>query len=83
MNRFFINDLIYKFTILKHPVAYCTVITCNLLGLLEGRLVYYETILTVAKHLFRIIISTSPRRIFFNLTHATPISEHMGGRGGY
>ena len=60
------------------PAAYRTDIARNLLGLLEGRLVYYEPIATTTNHICRIVVPTSLRRIIFNRMHATTIAGHMG-----
>ena len=60
------------------PAAYRTAIARNLLGLLEGRLVYYEPIATATNHICRVVVPTSLRRIIFNLIHATSIAGHMG-----
>ena len=40
LERQSINTLLNEHTILKLPAAYRTAIVCNILGLLEGRLVY-------------------------------------------
>ena len=44
-----INDPLDEPTIINLPAAYCTAISRNLLGLLEGRLVYYEPIPAITK----------------------------------
>ena len=49
----------------------------NLLGLLEGRLGYYEHIPTITKHMCRIIICVLLRLAIFNLMHVSPIAGHM------
>ena len=73
-----INTPLDKKTTLHLPAAYRTAIARNLLGLLEGRLVYYEPIATATNHICRVVVPTSLRRIIFNLIHATPIAGHMG-----
>ena len=78
VERLSINAPLDDPTILKFSEAYRTTITRNLLGLLESSIVYYEPILTVTKHICRIIIPTSLRLTIFNLMHATPIFGHMG-----
>ena len=67
-----------KPTILHLPAAYRTAIARNLLGLLEGRLVYYEPIVTFTNHICRIVVPTSLCPIIFNLVHATPVARRMG-----
>ena len=76
--RLSINALLDEPTILKLPVVYRTVIDRSLLGLLEGRLVYYELFPTVTKYIYRIIVSTSLRHTIFNLIHATPVAGYIG-----
>ena len=77
INRLSINTPQDKPTILKFPVNYRTTIDRNLLGLLEGRLVYYKSAPTVTKYISRIIVHTSLRHTTFNLIHATPVTRHM------
>ena len=67
-----------KKTILHLQAAYRTAITRNLLGLLEGRLAYYEPITTTTNHLYRIVVPTSLSRIIFDLMQDTPIAGLMG-----
>ena len=55
-----------------------TTIARNLLGILEGRLVYYEKVAIVTNYIYRIVVPISLLRIIFNLMHATPITKHMG-----
>ena len=64
--------------ILHLPAAYRTAIAHNFLGILEGRLVYYEQMVTVTNHICRIVVPISLSRIIFNLMHTTPIARHMG-----
>ena len=54
-----IIDPMNKLNILNFPATYRTAIDLNLLGLLEGRLVYYESTLTIAKHICHIIVTKS------------------------
>ena len=77
LNRLYISTPLDKPTIIHLPTAYRTTIARNLLGILEGRLVYYEKVTTVTNNIYRTIVSISLRRIIFNLVHATPITEHM------
>ena len=60
------------------PTAYRTVITRNLLGIIEDMLVYYEPIATVTNHICRIVVPIFLRRIIFDPMHATPVVGHMG-----
>ena len=59
IERLSIKSPLDERTILKLPVACRTPITRGLLGLVEDRLVYYELIPTVTKHICRIIVPTS------------------------
>ena len=76
--RLSINASLDEPTILKLPVAYRTAIAHNLLGLFEGKLVYYKPIPTITKHVCRIIIPTLLRHTIFNLIYKTPITGYMG-----
>ena len=67
-----------KPTILHLPVPYLTAIARNLLGLLEGRIVYYEPIVPFTNHICRIVVPTFLCPIIFNLVHATPVAGRMG-----
>ena len=78
LDRLSISTPLDKPTIFHLPEAYRTVIARNLLGILEGRLVYYEQIATITNHICRIVVPISLRRIIFNLTHATLIAGHIG-----
>ena len=73
-----INTSLDEPTIFKLSVAYRTVIVRNLLGILEGRFVYYEPIPTVAKHICRIVVKISPRRVIFDALHTSPVVGRMG-----
>ena len=77
LDRLSVSTPLDKPTILHLPAAYRTAITCNLLGILEGRLVYYEPIATFTNHICRIVVPISLRCIIFDLMHATPIASHM------
>ena len=78
LDRLSISSPLDKPTILHLPAAYRTAIARNLLGILEGRLVYYEQVATVTNHICCIVVPISPRHIIFNLIHATPIVGHAG-----
>ena len=65
-----INNSLEGPIVMNFPAAYRTDIDRNLLWLIEGRLVYYETILTITKHIYRIVVPTSLCRTIFNLMHA-------------
>ena len=73
-----INIPLDESTILKIPTVYHITIARNLLGLLEGTLMYYESIHTITEHICRIIVPSSLRHTIFNMMHATPISGHIG-----
>ena len=78
LDRLSISNPLDKPTILHLPAAYRTAIARNLLGILEGRLVYYEQVATVTNHICRIVVPISLCCIIFNLIHATHIAGHMG-----
>ena len=78
LDRLSISTPLDKPTILHLPTAYRTAIVRDFLGILEGRLVYYEKVATVTNHICRIVVPISLRRIIFNMMHATPIIRHMG-----
>ena len=76
--RLSINAPLDEHAILKlFPASYRTAIVRNLLGLLQGRLVYYEPIPSVTKNNSRIIVLTSLRHTIFNLIHAIPVAGHI------
>ena len=58
IDRLSINAPLDDPTIFNILVTYRTAITRNILGLLEGRLVYYEPIPTVTKYICPVIIPT-------------------------
>ena len=60
------------------PAAYRITIDRNQIGLLSGRLVYYEHISFAHKHICRIFVSLSLRRKVFVLSHVSPVARHMG-----
>ena len=78
INRLSINSPLDQPTVLQLSAAYRSVITRNLLGLLEGHLVYYDPIPTVSNHIFRMVVPLSLCRKIFTLRHATPVAGHMG-----
>ena len=78
IDRLSINVPLEEPIILQLPASYCTAITHNLIGLLEGRLVYYEPVPTVTNHICRIIVPLSLRCTIFTLMYVTPVSERMG-----
>ena len=77
IHRLSISTPLDKPTILHLPAVCRTAIARNLLGILEGRLVYYAKVVTVTNHICRIVVPISLRRIIFNLMYATPISGNM------
>ena len=78
IDRLSINAPLEGTIILHLPAAYRTAITHNLIGLLEGRLVYYEPVPAVTNHICRIIVPLSLRCTIFTLMHVIPVSERMG-----
>ena len=78
IDRSSINAHLDKPTILNLPVSYRTVFARKYLGLLEGRIVYYEPIPTVTKHICRIFVPISFHHTIFNMIHAAPVTGHMG-----
>ena len=76
IERLSIKSPLDERTILKLPVACRTPITRGLLGLVEDRLVYYELIPTVTKHICRIIVPTSLRHTIFNDACSTSCWTH-------
>ena len=73
-----INSPLHIPTILQFPATYRSAIARNLIGLLEGRLVYYDPETTVTNHMYRIVVPFSLRRTIFSLIHATPVAGYMG-----
>ena len=73
-----INTPLDQSTIRTLPAAYRTTIARNQIGLLSGRLVYYEQITFAHKHICRIVVLLSLRRKMFVLIHASPVAGHMG-----
>ena len=67
IDRFSINSPLDQPTILQLPAAYRTAIARNLLRLLEGRIVYYDPVPTVSKHMCLIVVPFSLRRTIFTL----------------
>ena len=78
IDHFSINASFDQSTILTLPKAYRTSLSLNQLELLEGRLVYYEHIFFVNKHICRIVVPFPFHHKMFNLTHATPVAGNMG-----
>ena len=73
-----INAPLDKSTIRTLPAAYRTAIARNHVGLLSGRLVYYEQFYFAYKNICRIVVPLSLRRKIFVLMHVSPIAGHMG-----
>ena len=78
LDHLLINAPLDQSTIRTLPAAYRTAIARNQIGLLSGRLVYYEQISFAHKHICRIIVPLSFRRKCFVLMHASPVAGHMG-----
>lgn len=66
-----------KPTILQLLAVYRTFIVHTLLEILEGRLVYYEYIPTVTKHIYCINFHVPLRHSIFNLVHGSPVYGYM------
>ena len=77
IDRLSINSPLDQPTILQLPAAYRISIARNLLGLFEGRLVYYDPVPTVSKHICLIVVPLSLRRTIFTLMHATHVAGYM------
>ena len=60
------------------PAQYRRAVATNLLGMVEGRLIFFEQVVTTANQICRIVVPISPRRIVFSLLHASPAAGHMG-----
>ena len=78
IDRLSINASLDEPTILKLPTTYSTTTVGNLSGSPEGRLVYYEPIPIVTKHICSIVDPTSLRHTIFNLMYAIPVAGYMG-----
>ena len=77
-DHFTLNAPLNQSTILNLPEAYRTALSCNQLGLLEGRLVYYEQLSFANKHIYRIVVPLLLRHKIFNIIHATLFAGLMG-----
>ena len=73
----FINVLQDKPTIFKIPVVHRTTIDRNLIGLLKGRLDYYESIRITKKYFCPIIIPLLLRYIIFDLIYIKSITGYI------
>ena len=78
IDRLSINSPLDELTILQLPAAYRSAISRNLLGLLEGRLVFYNPVSTFTNHICRIAVLFSLRRTIFILVYAISIAGHIG-----
>ena len=67
-----------KATFSSLPSQYRSAIANNKLGIVKGRLVFYETVLTTVKQICRIVVPVSLRRILFYRLHTSPAGGHMG-----
>ena len=73
-----INAPLDQSTIRTLPAACRTTIARNQIGLLSGRLVYYEHISFAHRHIHRIVVPLSLRPKFFLLMHVSLVAEHIG-----
>ena len=76
-NHYTLNNPLDQSTIPNLSVAYRTALSRNQLGLLEGRLVYYEKLSFANKNICRIVVPLSLSRKIFNIMHGTPVADHM------
>ena len=66
-----------RVTISSLPAQYRSAIANNILGIVEGRLVFYETVPTTSNKIYRIVVPVSLRHTIFSLLHASPTTGHM------
>ena len=67
-----------KATLSSLPAQFRSAIANNNLGIGESRLVFYETVITTANKINRIVVLVSFRYTIFSLLHASPTTGHMG-----
>ena len=67
-----------KVTLSSLAAHYRSAIAINTLGIVEGRLLFYETVPTTANKICRIIFPVSFRHTIFSLLHASPTAGHIG-----
>ena len=67
-----------KTTLSSLPAQFRSAIANNNLGLVEGRLVFYETVITTANKICRIVVPVSLRHTKNSLLHASPTTGHRG-----
>ena len=72
------HQLFEKTTLSSLPVQFCSAIANNYLGIVEGRLEFYETVITTTNKICRIVVAVSLRHTIFSLLHASPSAGHMG-----
>ena len=60
------------------PAQFRSAISNNNLGIVEGCLIFYETVIPTAKKICRIVAPVSPRLTIFSLLHASPTVGRMG-----
>ena len=72
-----LNAPLDQSTILNFQAAYRIARSRSQLGLLEGRLVYYEQLSFAIKHISRIVVPLLLRHKIFNRMHATPIDGYI------
>ena len=68
----FANNALSSFS-----TKYRRAVASNLLGMVEGRLVFFEKVATTTNQKFRIVVPISLRRIIFSLLHVSPAAGHM------
>ena len=72
------KEALSKDVIDKLNVAYKHGVAIKLFQFLEGKLVYYEKILTSTSCILRIVVPPSLRRDIFSVFHASPTAGYMG-----
>ena len=78
-----LHHLLYKQPFAKNisssfPAQYRRAVATNSLGMVEGRLVFFEKVVTTANQICSIVVPISLRRIIFSLLYASPAAGHMG-----
>ena len=72
------HQLFEKDTLSSLPAQYCSTIANNNRGIVEGRLVFYEIVMTITNKICRIVVPISLRQTMLSLLHASPAAGHMG-----
>ena len=67
-----------KSTLSSLPVQFRSAIDNHNLGIVEGRLVFYETVIITVNKICRIVVPVSLRHTKNSLLHASPTTGHRG-----